>query len=359
MESAETGHPLHDQARDAEHQTDLDTRAVRAAGQDGTANRILEYGDAQFRATRDPDAASRFGASAEPSDSSHTEGEVRPPSTSPVPLGRLGRTIVLFFFMTTVFLAGIFIGASLIANLPTRSAPADISASIPPKKFGTPTPDPATSNSRSSAEAATPQPSPAAVIPAEPTAPRSNSADTRSPSPPEPVTAPRDSPPAAAIATTNAGAPELTPQSPTTGSVPLPAAPADAAAPIVAGAVAGAPAPGAAPIIATPVPATPPAEPSAVTGESVALVARGDELFAVGDVASARLFYQRASEEGNAKAALRLGETYDPFFLGQARLNGALGDPALAIRWYRRARDLGASEAEILLKSAENRQDGH
>ncbi len=84
-------------------------------------------------------------------------------------------------------------------------------------------------------------------------------------------------------------------------------------------------------------------------------MARGDELFAVGDVASARLFYQRAGEAGNAKAALRLGETYDPFFLAQARLNGGLGDPALAIHWYRRARDLGASEAEILLKNAENR----
>ena len=84
-------------------------------------------------------------------------------------------------------------------------------------------------------------------------------------------------------------------------------------------------------------------------------MARGDELFAVGDVASARLFYEHASDAGNATAALRLGETYDPVFLARARLNGVLGDLALARRWYRRARDLGASEAEILLKNAVSR----
>ncbi len=50
-----------------------------------------------------------------------------------------------------------------------------------------------------------------------------------------------------------------------------------------------------------------------------------------------------------------MGETYDPFFLMRARLNGVRGDLAVATRWYRRARDLGASEAEILLKSVENR----
>ena len=37
-------------------------------------------------------------------------------------------------------------------------------------------------------------------------------------------------------------------------------------------------------------------------------------------------------------------------FLALARVNGVRGDPVVAARWYRRARDLGNPEAEILLK---------
>src|SRR5579863_2393032 len=367
MKSAETGHPIRQWVRDAEHETDPDTRAARAAGQGGTANgMILEYGNAPFRAAQSPDAAAGFGASAGSVDSAHRGDEVLPPSTSLAPLGRLGRTAALLFFMTIVFLAGLFIGASLIANLSTRPAPAG-TAAIPPT-IEPPTADPATTNGRASPEAATPQAGPTAVMPAESTTPQSTTATARSPAPIELVPAPKDDP-AAVTATTTEGLPEPGRQLPNTGSTPLPPPPPDAAVPIVAAptvataAVAtatvalppGASASAAAPIVAVPVPATSPAEPSATAEESLPLMARGDELFAVGDVASARLFYERASEAGDAAAALRLGESYDPFFLAQARLNGVLGDPALAIRWYRRARDLGASEAEILLKSVENR----
>jgi hypothetical protein len=83
--------------------------------------------------------------------------------------------------------------------------------------------------------------------------------------------------------------------------------------------------------------------------EVAALLARGDALFGNGDIVSARLYYERAAEGGDAQAALRLGETYDPAFLARARLNGALSDAAAAARWYRYARGLGAVEAEILL----------
>jgi TPR repeat protein len=104
-----------------------------------------------------------------------------------------------------------------------------------------------------------------------------------------------------------------------------------------------------------PAPAAPPEPLRAPTAEISALLVRGDSLFGVGDVTSARLFYERASDAGDAQAALKLGVTYDPSFLALARLNGVRGDLAVAIRWYRRARDLGASEAEILLKNAEDR----
>ena len=89
--------------------------------------------------------------------------------------------------------------------------------------------------------------------------------------------------------------------------------------------------------------------------EIAGFVARGDELFATGDVASARLFYERAADAGDAQAALRLGESFDPAFLDQAHILGAKGDPARAISWYQRARELGSAEAEILLKSTEGK----
>jgi hypothetical protein len=99
------------------------------------------------------------------------------------------------------------------------------------------------------------------------------------------------------------------------------------------------------------------ASPVPVTGtrlppdELVALVARGDQLFGNGDIVMARLFYERAAEGGDAQAALRLGQTYDPAFLAQVGLRSVRGDRAAAARWYRYARALGAAEAEILLHS--------
>jgi hypothetical protein len=86
------------------------------------------------------------------------------------------------------------------------------------------------------------------------------------------------------------------------------------------------------------------------TAETAALLSRGDALFGVGDVASARLFYERAADAGNGEAALRLGETYDPNFLERAKLRAVQGDLKAAVHWYRRARELGVVEAEILLK---------
>jgi TPR repeat protein len=50
-----------------------------------------------------------------------------------------------------------------------------------------------------------------------------------------------------------------------------------------------------------------------------------------------------------------LGETYDPAFLKQAGLTGIRGDSATARRWYQEASELGASEAQILLKNAAGR----
>jgi hypothetical protein len=84
------------------------------------------------------------------------------------------------------------------------------------------------------------------------------------------------------------------------------------------------------------------------------LLARGDALMSMADASSGRPFYERAVAAGSAQAALRLGASYDPSFLARAGLRGVRGDPALAAYWYNRARDLGAVEAETLLKSIDN-----
>jgi hypothetical protein len=110
-----------------------------------------------------------------------------------------------------------------------------------------------------------------------------------------------------------------------------------------------------APPIGAPVPAVvEPKEPPAIPTDTAPLLERGDRLFGTGDVASARLFYERAADAGNGQAALRLGETYDPAFLQRAQLRVA-GDRGLATFWYGRARELGADEADILLKGMQSR----
>jgi TPR repeat protein len=87
--------------------------------------------------------------------------------------------------------------------------------------------------------------------------------------------------------------------------------------------------------------------------EADALLSRGDEFFAAGDLASARIFYEYAAASGNGAAALRLGGTFDPAFLARIRIGRIQGDIPSALYWYRRARDLGNGDAEILLKRME------
>jgi len=96
-----------------------------------------------------------------------------------------------------------------------------------------------------------------------------------------------------------------------------------------------------------------PAQSTLSTVEIAALLAQGDAYLGRGDVASARLFYERAADAGGAIAALRLGETFDPIFLDLAHLRGIPGDLGTAVSWYRRARALGSRDAENLLQKLE------
>jgi hypothetical protein len=93
------------------------------------------------------------------------------------------------------------------------------------------------------------------------------------------------------------------------------------------------------------VPLAPAPPPRLSAAELAALRARGDRMFALGDISSARLFYERAADTGDGQAALNLAKTFDPVFLYSARLYWVRGDADRAAYWYRRARDLGAPEA--------------
>jgi hypothetical protein len=82
------------------------------------------------------------------------------------------------------------------------------------------------------------------------------------------------------------------------------------------------------------------AAPSLSTEQITELLTRGDTFLHAGDVASARLFYERAADAGDRQAAMRMGATFDPAFLGRVGLH-TRGDSAKAISWYRHALDLG------------------
>jgi hypothetical protein len=80
-------------------------------------------------------------------------------------------------------------------------------------------------------------------------------------------------------------------------------------------------------------------------------LARGRALLSTGDVTSARLFLERASNAGLADAAMELAETYDPATVTRLIAVGLAGDREQARAWYMRAQALGSSAAGERLKS--------
>jgi hypothetical protein len=86
--------------------------------------------------------------------------------------------------------------------------------------------------------------------------------------------------------------------------------------------------------------------PSENASEIAAKMKMGTDLMAHGDVAAARMMFQRAAEAGEAAAAFALAETYDPVVLRKLSLRGGIApDLGLARAWYERARDLGSVAA--------------
>lgn len=93
-------------------------------------------------------------------------------------------------------------------------------------------------------------------------------------------------------------------------------------------------------------PGAPPANPSPEKKGAQELVAQGERYLAQGKVGGARLFFRQAADAGYARAAMRLAATYDPAELSVLKVQGIAPDPLEARKWYERARELGAAEAE-------------
>jgi type II secretory pathway predicted ATPase ExeA len=157
-----------------------------------------------------------------------------------------------------------------------------------------------------------------------------------------------------------APAPAATPATPPAAAVveQPPSAPATPSAEIVAkaepaplppSAAATPPAASVAKLEADPAPLPPRPADKPPSGAAAALVRRGEALLASGDIISARQFFARAAETGDAAAACGLGKSYDPLVLRQVGTRGVAGDPAKAVNWYRRAAHGGSNEAAARL----------
>jgi TPR repeat protein len=83
---------------------------------------------------------------------------------------------------------------------------------------------------------------------------------------------------------------------------------------------------------------------------------RADALIASGDLAAARLVLRRAADAGDARAAMTLGETYDPAVLEKLGVHGVVPDLAMARGWYEKAKQFGATEATQRLELLASRQ---
>jgi hypothetical protein len=77
------------------------------------------------------------------------------------------------------------------------------------------------------------------------------------------------------------------------------------------------------------------------------MLALGARHLEQGNIGAARMFFQRAADAGLADGALRLGATYDPAELRRVTaLVSITPDRNEARKWYERARQLGAPDAD-------------
>ena len=200
---------------------------------------------------------------------------------------------------------------------------------------------------------AQPDPTPAtpavSAPPAQPPATSSTMAATTAPAeakPPEPEVRPAPAQPDPTPATPVVTAPPAQP-----GAAPPKEAPAmPVPAPVVTAMVVPTqplprPAPPIGDVVAKPATARP-----LDAGMLDLLLKRGDAMLALGDLAAARLLYERAAAAGDSRGAIGVGRTYDPKVLLQIGARGIQADPDRAAAWYHKAQDLGDTTAAAQLR---------
>jgi hypothetical protein len=77
---------------------------------------------------------------------------------------------------------------------------------------------------------------------------------------------------------------------------------------------------------------------------------QGMEQLKIGNIVAARKFFALAAEAGLPNSMVELGATYDPNELGKLGAYGPQPDVEAAQRWYRKAHQLGAADAEERLR---------
>lgn len=99
------------------------------------------------------------------------------------------------------------------------------------------------------------------------------------------------------------------------------------------------------------VPSAHAAEPAAAPPANAAVLHdRAQELLDIGDIAAARLLLLHLAERGDGEAAYELARTFDREMLAKLGARGLDGDPAQARGWYQRASHDGNAKAAERLK---------
>ncbi len=215
------------------------------------------------------------------------------------------------------------------ASEPPASSPAGQPNPVTAAKAAEP-PANATGSVASTPEPGAGQPNPVAANPAEVAAPASG--------------APAPGEPKSASAAAAAPAAELKPPASATAAtapIPAPVSPGTVGTETARGPV---PPSGAVP---TPRRPSPPAMSAAMVSSLIRL---GDAKLSTGDISAARLLFTRAADAGNARAATKMGQTYDPAYLAEIGATGIAPDPGAAKDWYTRAAALGDADAVSRLK---------
>lgn len=86
---------------------------------------------------------------------------------------------------------------------------------------------------------------------------------------------------------------------------------------------------------------------------AIVALRRGDQSLRLGDIISARRFYEFAAAAGITEAATAIGQTYDPVYLKSAGVRGVKANPETARAWYEKAARQGDTRAAQRLQSLE------